>query len=494
MRVLVTGGTGVIGVGVIAELIARGHHVRLLSRHAREDARQWEGVDPFEGDVADASTLRGAAEGRDAVLHIAGIVAEDPPQLTFEAVNVGGTRNVLAETSRAGVRRFVFVSSLGADAGTSEYHRSKRAAESLVADSGLDWTIVRPGNVYGPGDEVISTILKMVRALPAVPVIDDGEQEFQPIWYEDLAKVLASTLERSDLESRTLDAAGPEITTMNDLLRRFAGITDRKPVRVPVPMPLVQLTARLASMAVDLPVDDDKLRMLDESNVSRGLNAVELLRIRTTPLDEGLRRLADSLKEVLPEDGVGKLEHKSFRADIEGSRLTSAELMMQFRQRVNDFMPLEFAAEPGAPETIDRGVTLTGHLPARGNFQVRVEVAEPNHVVFATIEGHPLAGIVEFTTSEDKGRIRFAIDTYARSSNVFHLIVARTIGGLAQSANWRAVVQRAVDASGGTSNGVYENVERLEDDAATAVEQRVRKLIQQRKRDETRESAPERAP
>ena len=97
----------------------------------------------------------------------------------------------MTEAARAGVRRFLYVSSLGADRGSSDYHRSKFAAEEIVERSGLSWTIVRPGTVYGPGDEVISTILKMVRSLPAIPVIDDGEQLFQPIWYEDLGRAIA---------------------------------------------------------------------------------------------------------------------------------------------------------------------------------------------------------------------------------------------------------------------------------------------------------------
>jgi uncharacterized protein YbjT (DUF2867 family) len=474
MKILVTGGTGVIGEGAIPELLARGHSVRLLSRHADDDAKQWKDVEPFAGNVADGASLRGAADGCDVVLHIAGIVEENPPEATFEKINVGGTRNILEEAGRAGARRFVYVSSLGADTGSSDYHKSKLAAEHLVEQSGLDWTIIRPGNVYGPGDEVISLMLKMVRALPTVPVVDSGDQEFQPIWHDDLAKVLAAAVERSDLNSQILDAAGPEITTMNDLLERFAKITDRSPIRVPVPAALAQLA-----------MDDNKLTMLQEKNISRGRNAVEILRVDTTPLDAGLRRLADSLQEVLPEDGVGKLEHKRFWADIRGSKLSAPALMMQFRERVNDFMPLEFAAEPGAPETIEKGVTLTGHLPLRGNFQVRVEVTEPNHVVFATIEGHPLAGIVEFTTSEVGGAVRFSIDTFTRSSNLLDLIAARTIGSFAQSANWRAVVQRAVDASGGTSDGVHEEGEKLDGEEAAAVERRVKEMVQERKRDES---------
>ena len=476
MKILVTGGTGVIGEGAIPELLARGHEVRLLSRHADEDAKQWKGVDPFTGDIADASTLTGAADGCDAVLHVAGIVAEDPPEVTFQSVNVGGTRNILDEAKRAGVRRFVFISSLGADTGASDYHQSKLAAEKLVQVAAFDWTIVRAGNVYGPGDEVISTILKMVRALPVVPVVDSGDQEFQPIWHQDLARVLASAIERSDLQSQTLEAAGPEITTMNDLLRRFAEITDRSPIRIPVPSALAQFV-----------IDENKLTMLKEGNVVRGKSAIEELRIDATPLAEGLRILADSLQEVLPEDGVGALEHKRFRADIRGSRFTAPALMMQFRQRVNDFMPLEFAAEPGAPETIEKGGTLTGKLPLRGNFQVRVEVAESNHVVFATIEGHPLAGIVEFTTQDTPDGVQFAIDVYSRASNLLDFIASRTVGGPAQSANWRAVVQRVIDASGGTSDGVHEEAKKLTDDEARPIEARVKSMVQARHREESAE-------
>jgi uncharacterized protein YbjT (DUF2867 family) len=475
MKILVTGGTGVIGEGVIPELISRGHAVRLLSRHADDDAKQWPGVEPFAGNVAEAESLQGAADGCDAIVHIAGIAFEDPPKLTFQAVNVDGTRNMLDEAKRANVERFVYVSSLGADVGQSDYHKSKREAERLVEGSGLAWTIVRPGNVYGPGDEVVSRILKMVRALPAVPVIDNGEQEFQPIWHEDLAKILASVVERRDLAGQTLEAAGPEITTMNDVIEHFREITGRSPVRVPVPSALAQFG-----------VDENVLTMLKERNVVRGTSAVEVLGINATPLDRGLRLLADALRETLPEEGFGSLEHTKFFAEMRGARYTPASLMTLFRERVNDFMPIEFVAEPGAPNRIEKGATLTGSLPLRGNFQVRVEVADPTHVVFATLEGHPLAGIVEFTTSESGGALRFAIDTWTRASNFLDWIAVRTVGAPAQDANWRAVVQRIIDASGGTSDGVQQEKETLSEEEAARLEERVKGMVQERKRDEVR--------
>lgn len=488
MKLLVTGGTGVIGESTIAQLLASGHSVRLLSRHATRDVKQWNGVEPFNGDVADAASIAGAAAGCDCVLHIAGIATEHPPERTFEAVNVGGTRNILAEAVDAGASRFVFVSSLGADTGESDYHKSKFAAERLVETSELQWTIVRPGGVFGPGDEVISTILKMVRALPAVPVIDSGDQEFQPIWHEDLAKCLAAVVERDDLARQIVEAAGPEITTMNDLLHRFATITGRSPVKVPIPMSLAQLTARLASMAVEIPIDETKLTMLREKNVARGRTAAEVLGISMTPLDTALRLLADELPESLPEDGVGQMEHKRFWAEINGSRHTPATLMTMLRDRVTEIMPIEFAAEPDVPRRIDEGSTLTAALPLRGNIQVRVELAEPTHIVFATIEGHPLAGIVEFKTEAASSGVRFSIDTYTRAANTLDWIAMKALGGRKQTANWEAVIERIIAASGGSSDGVHEENEVLDDSAASAVSHRVASLIQERKRDQSRKA------
>src|SRR3954468_14819133 len=118
MRVLVTGGTGVVGRGTVTELVKRRHEVVLGSRHADTDARQWPaGVIPRRGDVSERTSIAGAADGCDVVLHMVAIVEEAPPHATFDRVNVEGTRNMLAEAQRAGVQRFVFVSSLGAPVG-----------------------------------------------------------------------------------------------------------------------------------------------------------------------------------------------------------------------------------------------------------------------------------------------------------------------------------------------------------------------------------------
>ena len=491
MKILVTGGTGVVGTAAVDALVRRGHTVRLLSRHADDDAEQWpKGIEPWPGSVTDAAAVKGSASDCDAVIHMAGIVAESPPDVTFESTNVEGTRNMLREAERAGVGKFVYVSSLGADRGESEYHRSKRKAEVLVHTFPDGWMILRPGNVYGPGDEVISLLLKMVRSLPAVPVIDRGNQEFQPIWAEDLGEIVADAVERNDLLRKALDIAGPERTSMNDVIDRLTRITNRTVLRVPVPGVLAGLAARAAGVVgIDLPINDDQLKMLAEGNVIEDPAHNALLstfRITPTPLDEGLKKLADALPEQLPSDGVGDFKRKRFRADIEASVLSAEALFERLRQRFAELTPwtMDTHAEPGTAGYPEEGATLTLGLPLRGNIQVKVVEVTPRSMTFVTLEGHPLAGAVRFATRPNGDRLRFEVTVYDRAANPVDWLLMATGGGAMQNATWVQLVNNVVEASGGTApGGVDTEITSLDDEQADRTEDWLRELVMRQKRD-----------
>lgn len=475
---LLTGGPGVISASAVTELLRRGHTVRLLSRQATRDVQRWNGVEPFDGDIRERASIRNAAANCDVAVHIAGIVAEEPPDRTFDAINVAGTRNVVEESTASRVRRFVFVSSLGTDTGTSSYHRSKREAEAIVKASSLSWTIVRPGNVYGPSDSVMSAIVKMLRSLPAVPMVSAGDQPFQPIWHEDLAKAIATVVERAGLAGEILEVAGAETTSINDVIARLSRLTGRKSLRVPLPP------------ATALPIDETKLQLLRAMNVMRGENAMVKLGIETTPLDDGLRALMDALPEQLPNEGVGSLERKRFRATITGSRYNAVSLMSRFRESFADIIPLDLEAEPHATTHLAVGNTLTMALPIRGNVQVRVELIEPARILLATIEGHPIAGSVHFSARDVSGGVEFAVDTHSQSANVFDFVAMKLLGTFAQDANWKHVVERVVDLSGGIAkDGVQKSSEKLDERAAARVEEKLRAAIRKRQRDESERPA-----
>lgn len=491
MRVLVTGGTGVVGRPAVDRLLGRGHTVRLLSRHAEEDARQWaERVEPWPASVGDEARVVGAAAGCDAVLHIAGIEAEAPPDLTFQRVNVEGTRILLEEAWRAGVRRFVHVSSLGAERGSSDYHRSKREAEKLVRGFAGSWSILRPGNVYGPGDQVISLILQMVRALPVVPIVGDGEHRFQPVWAEDLGVALALAVERAE-SGEVLELAGRETTSMNELLDLIEEVTDHHPLRVPVPAFLAEAGAgAMAALGVDVPVNRDQLIMLQEGNVidppeSNAL--IHLFGVEPTPLRVGLAKLADAQPEILPGEGVGEIYRQLYRADIEGSRLGPEELIRLVR---TDFASLtggliSVGTEPGSATRLDEGNTITMDLPLRGTVQVRVEAVEPRSVTLATLQGHHLAGVIRFQVREPtEGRTRFEITSYSQAGSTLDEVGRRLGGHQLQKGAWRSTVEAVVERSGGTApDGVVVEEDTLSESDRERVEDWARELVMRRKRE-----------
>lgn len=492
MRVLVTGGTGVVGTATVSALVEAGHTVRLLSRHAREDSRQWpEGVEARAGNVADAASLHGAADDCDVVLHLVAIVDETPPTATFERINVGGTRNVLAEAARAGNVRVIYVSSLGADVGESDYHVSKRTGEELTRAYAGRWTILRPGNVYGPGDEQISLLLRMVRTLPAIPVIGGGDQPIQPAWHEDIARGIVQAVERDDLDGRVLELAGAELTTQNDLVERLTRITGRDVTRIPLPEMLASAGMKaLGLVGIDVPFNEGQLRMLGEGNrIAPGKeNAlVTVLGVVPTSLEAGLEQLADAQAEQLPDDGVGSMKRKRIWADIVNSRMTPDALFEHFRTHFDDVTPdfLRVAPEPDAPTAIVEGETLTLSLPMRGHVQVRVAEAEARKITMLTLEGHPLAGAVRFLVEERGACVRFEVQAYDRAANVIDLLAMRTVGDFLQNRSWETVVANVVEASGGTISGeIGKETESLDHEQADRIEAWVEALVLKLKREE----------
>jgi len=491
MNVLVSGGTGAIGPTVVSALIARGHTVRLFSRHAEHDSRAWpRNVNPLEGDVTDPSSLDGAADGCDAVVHLVGIIEEAPPDATFQRVNVEGTRNIVREAERAGVPRFVYVSSLGSVRGQSPYHRSKRDAEEIVRGFARAWVIVRPGAVYGPGDEHISSLLKMVRTLPAIPLIGDGSQLFQPIWHEDAAEAIAQAVEREDLVGGEYDIAGDDMTSQRDLLARLQRLTNRATIGLPIPELLAQVGLKAAELVgVDVGFSEIQLQMLIEGNVlpADANNALtRVFDITPMPLESGLRLLADIQPEQLPERGVGPLTRKRYWTDIRGTGLDAERLLDHVRARFGLLAPeiMSARAEPATPTSIDEGATLTLSIPLRGHVQVRVAEVDDRRFTLLTVGGHPLAGAVRMQTEPIVDAVRFEIQTYERAGSVADLVLMRTLGGSLQDRAWTQLIENVVIDTGGRAAPVQHTTEPLAASEAAVVQRWAEELVVLRKQRE----------
>jgi nucleoside-diphosphate-sugar epimerase len=185
VTIAVTGGTGFVGSRFLDVAVQAGQQVRALTRRAQEprDCIEW-----VEGSLDDPDSLRRLVTGCAAIVHVAGVInARDGAG--FQRGNVDGTLAMLAAATAGGITRFVHVSSLAArEPKLSLYGASKARAEELVERSGLDWVIVRPPAVYGPGDRETLQLFKMARRGQVFMPPKGGRASY--IHVDDLARLL----------------------------------------------------------------------------------------------------------------------------------------------------------------------------------------------------------------------------------------------------------------------------------------------------------------
>ncbi len=195
----VTGGTGFVGGHLLRIGRGEGYGIRALTRGWRPPE---DGIDWVDGALDRSESLIKLCEGADAVVHVAGLINASTPS-AFETVNVVGTSNMIRAARKAGIRRFVHISSLAArEPGLSDYGRSKSRAERLVAASGLDWTVIRPPAVYGPGDRETFELFKMARrGLVALP----PGGRFSILHVDDLCRLILAVLDEPDTHSETYE-------------------------------------------------------------------------------------------------------------------------------------------------------------------------------------------------------------------------------------------------------------------------------------------------
>lgn len=226
-RIFLTGATGVVGRALLQRLAGDKRSagkgmptVLALSRNV--SAFPEPGVKAVHGRLSEPDGWRGALEGVTEVIHMAALTGKAKAS-EFERVNVEGTRTLIEECRCAGVRRFLFVSSIAAKYPELEaypYGRSKREAERVVRESGLEWAIVRPTIVMSRRAKIWHT-LEGLAGLPLVPLFGTGQVRIQPIHADDLAECLQTWLEERAYDRGEYDLGGPEVLTFRDFLARI---------------------------------------------------------------------------------------------------------------------------------------------------------------------------------------------------------------------------------------------------------------------------------
>lgn len=256
MKVAITGATGFVGSHLAQALLAQGHEVVAVARGVRKSELELSSVKLtwFASDLGDSGQLAQAFQGCDAVAHCAGINREIGDQ-TYEKVHVRGTRNVVDAARTAGVPKIAMLSFLRARPNCgSAYHESKWAAEEMLRNSGLNYTVIKAGMIYGLGDHMLDHLTKSLNTLPFFATVGVHERPIRPLAIADLVRLLCAALVEGSMNRCTVAVMGPEELRLSEAARRVARVLGRRIYVFPAPVWFHRMFARVLEKTMKVPL------------------------------------------------------------------------------------------------------------------------------------------------------------------------------------------------------------------------------------------------
>jgi len=257
--ILVTGSTGFVGRHLVARLMAEGFAVRCLIPAHKADRLPWENPPEIViGSILDEEALFRAATGAHVIIHLENALWWGRPR-DLERIEVGGTRQLITAARAARVGRIITLTQLGS-AASSAYPllRFKGQVEDLIRASGLAYTIIRAGVVYGENDAFINHIAMQLRANPFYVLMPGtGEVVLHPIHIDDVISALVTSLRSIDVVDSVIEIGGAEYITIEDLIRTVMRVSGAPRVIVPLPPYLMRaitaFTSRILSRSLITP-------------------------------------------------------------------------------------------------------------------------------------------------------------------------------------------------------------------------------------------------
>lgn len=237
--VTVFGGTGFLGRRIVRHLRSRGFPVRIASRHPDRGYGLFGPDDPqlqsVWANIHDERSVAEALAGAYGTVNAVSLYVEHG-QETFHSIHVESARRVAVQARRAGVKRLVHISGIGADAASeSRYIRKRGEGELAVRAAFADALFIRPAVMFGPDDAFLTIILWLLRQLPVYPMFGRGVTRLQPAYVQDVAEAIGRTMQRAETPSTIFEFGGPRVYSYEELLRAVAhqaGLTARL---IPIP-------------------------------------------------------------------------------------------------------------------------------------------------------------------------------------------------------------------------------------------------------------------
>jgi uncharacterized protein YbjT (DUF2867 family) len=294
-KVTVFGGTGFLGRRVVRHLLEHDFSVRVAARHPQRISALFPNVqlDAIQADVNDDRSVAAAVAGVEGVVNAVSLYRESGSQ-TFHSVHVDAATRVARLAREAGVGRFIHVSGIGSDAGsTSPYIRSRGKGEQAVRETFSDTTLIRPSVMFGKGDAFLVPIARMLRRLPVFPLFGRGQTRLQPAFVEDVADAITRVMQNAQSQM-CYELGGPRVYTYRSLLEVIARRLRKKPLLVPMPYGVWHALASVAEMLSEPPIARNQVSLMRLDNVvSPGAPGFGDLRISSKSLEDALPAIVD---------------------------------------------------------------------------------------------------------------------------------------------------------------------------------------------------------
>ncbi len=267
-HVVILGGSGFVGRALVTRLLADGHRVTVLTRTAEVRARVPAAAALAVGDVYDAAFLQAQVGADDAVVNLVGILNESGDDGSgFDRVfdQLAGT--VIAAMQAVGARRLLQMSALNAGVGESHYLQARGRAEARVRASKLDWTLLRPSVIAGPGDGLFCRFAGLLKFAPVLP-IGGADTRFQPVWVGDVVEAFVRALSDDASIGQSYDLVGPETMTLAEIVRATARTLGIRRGVIALPPALGRMQAEVGEHLPGKPISRDNWRSLQLDSTS----------------------------------------------------------------------------------------------------------------------------------------------------------------------------------------------------------------------------------